>query len=159
MGSELSKGRGPTFLLTEPVFLRKVGVACYGTFIAVILHGTFDHLLQGFRIHMALHSLSQALGKRRGEEIARCTEAPALMSCWTQIQPLLSTSAQVDLSILRPMQEGSACQSWPSLQGFLFELHFPPFFLSKALAWSQAFVLRVLFWCSNFCLSLDWALF
>lgn len=92
--------------MTEPVFLRKVGVACYGTLIAVVLHSTFDHLLQGFRIHVALHSLSQALGKGRGEEIARFIQAPALVSCWTQIQPLLRKSAQVG-------QHSSLCQRDP----------------------------------------------
>lgn len=68
------------FLLREPVFLRQVGVAWYGTLTAVVLYSTFEHLLQGFR---APHALRQALGKKRGKEIASCTETPALESYWT----------------------------------------------------------------------------
>lgn len=85
-------------------------MAWYRTLITVVLHSTFDHLLQGFRIHVALHGLSQALGKGRGEELTRCIKAPALVSCWTQIQPLLRKSAQLGVLL---MSEGSPCQSWP----------------------------------------------
>lgn len=53
-------------------------MAWYGTLIAIVPHSTFDHLLQGFRIHVALPGLSQALCKGRGNEMARCTETPAL---------------------------------------------------------------------------------
>ena len=117
-------------------------MAWYGPLMAVVLHGTFDHLLQGFRIHVALHGLSQALGKRRREEMTRCIKAPALVSCWTQIQPLLRKSAQWGVL---PMPEGSPCQSWPPSASSLFKSFFLPSFLSKARAWRQAFVLRVLF--------------
>lgn len=58
-------------------------MAWYGTLVAVVLHSTLEHLLQGVRIHMALCSVSQALGKGRGEEMARCMETPVLVSCWT----------------------------------------------------------------------------
>lgn len=96
--------------MREPVFLRKVGVAWYGTPTAVVMYSTFDHLLQGFRIHTVPHGLRQALGKGRGEERVSRTDTPSSFGLLLDIDTVpVEKISRVGLPTPRLMPEGSPC--------------------------------------------------